>query len=155
MTDFDEWFEYVDGSLFWKKAPGNKVKAGSRAGGRSSRYETVQFKGKMLAVHRVIFAIIHGRMPECIDHIDGNSFNNRIENLREASNRENQYNSRRPQHNTSGVKGVSWDASESKWRVQIKTELGRNWGRYASFEEACSVADNVRNEHHKEFARCA
>jgi hypothetical protein len=154
IDEFHMWFSYRDGMLTWKKRPGGPVKAGEIAGTSCGRYMRVCYGGKMRLIHRIIFAMHHGYMPECIDHIDGNPFNNRIENLREATVKQNQYNSKTPTHNTSGVKGVSWDASESKWRVQIKTPSGkRNWGRFSSFDEAVAVAQSVKEEHHGKFAR--
>jgi hypothetical protein len=56
--------------------------------------------------HRIIFALITGKYPELeIDHIDGNTSNNRIENLREVSHSDNLANQKKGAKNTSGVIG--------------------------------------------------
>lgn len=54
---------------------------------------TVDVNGKNVYVHLIIFAYFYGieelKKHETIDHIDGNKFNNRIENLEGCSNEEN------------------------------------------------------------------
>ena len=62
----------------------------------------------------------HGELPEFIDHIDGNSLNNRIENLREATNSQNCMNGKLRKTNKSGHKNVYWHKSAKKWSVEIK-----------------------------------
>lgn len=57
---------------------------------------------------------------EEVDHINGNSLDNRRKNLRLATHRENMRNqqNRRP-GKTSNFVGVGFFASSSKWRAQI------------------------------------
>jgi hypothetical protein len=60
--------------------------------------------------HRVAWIMHHGSVPlpgQVIDHINGNSTDNRARNLRLCWPQENQQNSRRPKNNTSGFKGVA------------------------------------------------
>ena len=42
--------------------------------------------------HRVVWAVVYGYLPKVIDHINGNSYDNHIENLREVSTSENNMN---------------------------------------------------------------
>ena len=72
-------------------------------------------------VHRLI-AIAFIPNPENkthVDHIDTNRLNNKLDNLRWATNSENMMNSKIRTNNTSGSKGVYFDKSSKKWRVQI------------------------------------
>ena len=57
-----------------------------------------------------------------IDHRDGNPANNRWSNLRLATHSQNNANRRRPRHNTSGFKGVSFDRRVGKWKATICKE---------------------------------
>lgn len=87
--------EYLDykpeiGQLTWKKSPSHVIKVGSLAGkSNNDRYARVQLKGKNMLAHRVCWAMYYGYWPSYIDHINGNTFDNRIENLRSVSAYEN------------------------------------------------------------------
>lgn len=70
--------------------------------------------------HRVIYAMHHGKWPEgLVDHIDGDPSNNKIENLRVATNSENLRNCRRSLANKSGATGVFWFERTKRWMVSI------------------------------------
>lgn len=119
-----EWFDYKDGKLFWLKSPKYDIPVGSEAGYlRSDGYIVVGFKGKTYLLHRLIFLMFNGYLPELVDHKDQDHTSNRKENLREATKKVNVYNtSKLWKHNTSGVRGVSWDNSQQKWTVRFKHE---------------------------------
>jgi hypothetical protein len=89
---------------------------------------------------RVAFALMEGRWPDCIDHVNGDKLDDRWENLREVTNAENLRNLPKYRNNTSGSVGVYWCADRSKWRVRIKV-LGAflSLGYYADFDSAVQV----------------
>ncbi len=94
--------------------------------------------GVKLKAHRVIWAIVHGAWPDGeIDHINGDTLDNRIVNLRLVSRGENCRNLAIPKNNTSGVIGVSWDQRKHRWLAQI-WERGRpkHIGRFNNFADA-------------------
>ena len=86
-------YRYEEGQLFIIGArPGKKWGTPSGAVG-SKGYRQVNFRGRTLQVHRVVWALHYGTWPKLeIDHIDGNKLNNRIENLREVTHRDNMLN---------------------------------------------------------------
>lgn len=64
-----------------------------------------------------------------LDHINGNTLDNRKENLRICTRTQNSFNKPKPSSNTSGYKGVSWSKFYKKWHAQISahgkpTDLG-------------------------------
>jgi hypothetical protein len=70
-------------------------------------YLNVQVDNRMYKLHRIIWKLVTGADPkQHIDHVDGNPNNNKLMNLREATNSQNQHNTRMSKNNTSGYKGV-------------------------------------------------
>ena len=117
----DEWVYYESGNLFWKKKPCNWINIGDKIGNKTQNgYIQSQIRGVKFLVHRAIFLLHHGYLPSLVDHIDRNPLNNNIDNLREASKRENANNTGVPKNNKSGVKGVSWCKINNKWVVRYK-----------------------------------
>ena len=108
-----ELFEYDPSAgkscLRWKSTT-KHTKANALAGSVTDQnYYVISIKHKHYRAHRVIWAIVHGVDPRHqIDHINGDTTDNRIENLRLCVNgqKDNQQNSKIRRTNTSGVNGV-------------------------------------------------
>lgn len=140
-------FDYKDGELYRK----NGKKAGTI---RPNGYKQVWMKGKTHLSHRVIFMMFHGYLPKCIDHINNNKTDNRIENLREATHSENNYNSKLRKTTKSGCKNVHWAKDKNKWIVRtIVNKKFKFIGAFKDFELAELVSIEARNKYHKDFAR--
>lgn len=154
INELKDVFEYQNGELFWKINVGNK-KIGNKAGTKTALgYIKVTYLKKSYLVHRIIFAIQNGFMPEFIDHVDGNPSNNLISNLREATKKQNGYNRKLNLNNKSGIKGIAWHKKSKKWQVSIKFDGKQKYlGCYKSIEIAKNVMELSRIEHHKNFAR--
>jgi len=102
---------------------------------------------KRLPAHRVVWAIHHGKWPNmCVDHINGNKQDNRIENLRDVTVSENSRNQKLGPRNTSGVVGVSWDKNLNKWVVTITAEKRLWLGSYKEFNQAVSVRKEAESK---------
>jgi hypothetical protein len=54
-----------------------------------------------------------------IDHINNDKTNNNVNNLRWVTQQQNQFNMGLSKSNRSGIKGVSFDKRENKWRARI------------------------------------
>lgn len=142
----------ASGALTWK-AIGNPQRdakfAGKLAGGVNAQgYRTIGLLGTRLLAHRVVFALTHNRWPEGqIDHINGDTLDNRPVNLREVSREENQKNCRLRADNKSGVPGVTLDPFTQKWRVRVNiAKKARTVGRFSTKEEAIAFAEERRKE---------
>jgi hypothetical protein len=145
--------QYANGSLYWKKKKTikrydnrwNLRYAGVLAGTMGNAgYKIINISndhGKhMMLEHRLIYLIFHGYMPSQIDHINGITADNRIENLRSIDNSGNRKNSKLIKTNTSGIMGVSWSKVASKWHVYVSDKKKRvNLGHCEDFFEACCV----------------
>lgn len=76
---------------------------------------------KAIRMHRVIMNRIVGRTLnkfELVDHINHDPLDNRRENLRIVSNRQNQQNKKNK--GTSKYPGVSWQKQTNKWVAHIR-----------------------------------
>ena len=109
---------------------------------------------KTVYVHHAIFLIHHGYLPKYIDHIDGDSLNNRIENLRAATQSQNMGNSRMKSNNTSGYKGVTFRKDTGKWQAAVMVN-GKHisLGSHATKEEAHQAYIFGSQKHFGQFAR--
>jgi hypothetical protein len=126
--------------------------------GRSDErgYVRLTLNYKVYLLHRIIWLYVTGDDPGdfTIDHRNGNTRDNRWENLRLATDDENQRNRRLPRNNTSGVKGVVKD--RGMWSARITTKVNgetklRNFGRFKTIEEATEVIKRAREKMHGEF----
>lgn len=133
-------------------------KAGSIAAhGDRNGYLQVYAAGRLVLAHRVAWAIHYGCDPQgYIDHINGDTSDNRIANLRQCSHSQNMMNSKVRCHNRTGVAGVHLRADSGKWRAYISLDRKRiNLGTFDSFEAAYAARAKAKEELHGEFARAA
>lgn len=95
----------------------------------------VSFQGRMYYVHRIIWVLKNGSIdPELvIDHLDGNPFNNNLDNLSLKTLKGNGRNQRRHLNNTTGITGVSL------------TNKGRGYFYYTAFWIELNGALKVKN----------
>jgi len=148
-------YDAETGQFTWKKNRGFKARANTTAGALgSSGYVLLCINAKRYLAHRIAYKMVHGCDPEgVLDHIDGNITNNRIANLRLATAVQNQGNSRKPRHNKSGLKGVSWHKGDQCWIAQIKQRDKKIWlGGYKTKEEAAAAYEKAAREYFGEFA---
>lgn len=149
------------GELFWKERKDAEKKwnarfAGKRAGCfHPDGYVKITINGVIYAAHRLIWVILHGEAPrDEIDHIDGNGYNNRIDNLREATSSQNGWNTKAHLDNKLGVKGVTFLAARNKYQAQLMID-----GRYVlskafdSMEDAKKAYVEASAKFQNEFAR--
>lgn len=119
------------------------------------RTATVNGKRVAIPMHRYILGLERGDRREG-EHGDRDTLNNTDENLRISTAGQNQHNQKRPRHNTSGLKGVSWHRRIGKWQAQIRV-AGRQMslGYYATVEAAHEAYFQSAELHFGEFARRA
>jgi len=99
-------------------------------------YVVTTLGGQSFRMHRIINECPTDKM---VDHINGNTLDNRKANLRNVTGKENQQNrSKGAQRNSkSGIRGVCWVGQRNKWRADIKVDGKRIYlGLFDTKEEA-------------------
>ena len=88
-------------------------------------------------VHRLVWLVAYGAWPAgVIDHINGNKLDNRLENLRDVTNKENLRNARIGKRNSTGVVGV-YKLKGGRWLAAIGVDGKlKHIGQYGTKEEA-------------------
>jgi len=106
------------------------------------------------SVHRLVIETFLDNVDNklCCDHIDNNKENNNINNLRWATSKENNQNSKISKNNTSSVKGVCFDKKSNKWRAQIRIDGIKIYlGLYSNLEDAKLARQNAAKSAFKDF----
>lgn len=74
-------------------------------------------------IHRAVYEYYFDELPNIIDHKDGNTLNNVIDNLRSASPSQNNFNKIKTHNLTSSqYKGVCWSNYREKWQAYIRID---------------------------------
>lgn len=132
--NWHDYFEYKDGKIYWKDYDSEKLGRrriqrrfiGKEVGGidKSLGYVRVNMPGKKYWVHRIIWEMHNGAIPEGmqIDHINHVRNDNRIENLRLVTIQENRKNQSINSRNKTGVTGVCIVSMTGKYVAQIKKD---------------------------------
>ena len=133
-------FEYDNGRMIRKKgdSPGAKVGHWEWSINRDG-YRKIKIKQATFEVHRLVWVMHNGYIPVGlqIDHINRDRLDNRIENLRLVTHRQNAENNCR---NMSGVPGVHWNKRDHYWQVAFRKEGALiSVGRFKDFDVACEA----------------
>jgi hypothetical protein len=157
IEDMKEGLSYnqVTGHFAWV-FDHQHIRSGERAGFLSQDgYWVIKWNDKSYKAHRIAWAWVHGDNGSQIDHINGVRWDNRINNLRLASNSQNCMNRRKSISNTSGFKGVtkSNQGGLKVWHARIKIKgVSISLGHFRTPEEASYAYQNASVKYHGEFA---
>lgn len=110
-------------------------------------------KKKAVLEHRIAWRLHYGVIPQIgIDHINGHKSDNRICNIRLATDSANQANKPKLRTNTSGLKGVSFDTRKRSFRaVVVANKHSYFLGNFDSAEKAHDAYVAAAKRLHGEF----
>lgn len=108
-------------------------------------------KNTVVLLHRLIMDNPKGKS---VDHVNGDGLDNRKNNLRICSHKENIRNSKLLRsNNKSGYRGVSWESGVKKWRADITVNYRLKFlGFYKTKELAAEVYNLAAKRYFKKYA---
>lgn len=108
-----------------------------------------EFRNSVI-LHRLIAGATRGVH---VDHVDGDTLNNRRSNLRLCTNAENSRNVTAHVDSRTGIKGIHFCRSTGRWRAQICLEGERiHLGRFSTKEQAHEAYCKAAKALHGQFA---
>lgn len=146
-------FYVKDGVIFYRS--NNKPVTGSL--NKGYKWLKNSFLPKQIGYHRALWILVHGDIDDdlVVDHINRNTVDNRLENLRAISRSQNAMNAK-GKSGAKYAKNVYKDYSYkkiTKYRAQVTFDGKRvHVGGYDSPEEAEEMAKALRKFLHGEFA---
>lgn len=112
----------------------------------------VNGKTKHIYLHRWL---LEPNKNQQVDHINNNGLDNRRDNIRVCTPRQNNYNMSIRKDNKSGYKGVYYSQVKNKWVAQIMPDNGKrkHLGVFDDAENAAYVYDQFAQHLYGNFAK--
>lgn len=143
------------GDFFWKKSVGKNIRKGDRSGKPiPCHYSQIGIKDKVYYSHRLAWVLTYKEQPpQYIDHINGDKNDNRIANLRSATNSQNMTNRGKNKTTDSGLKGAYYHKKTGKYFSSIcKNYKTMYLGLFNTKEEAHAAYCEAAKKLHGDFA---
>lgn len=147
-------YDPESGQFTWIKTLSRRAVAGTPSGNPyTNGYLRSCIDGEEILCHRLAWLYMTGSFPEReLDHRNRIRDDNSWDNLRLSTNGQNKCNTSIRKDNSSGVKGVYWNAKNQKWYASICTEGKRkHLGSFLDLEDAKSAIMSAREVAHGEF----
>lgn len=145
-------YDHQTGHFRWRPTlRKNSYKFKTVAGCPNERgYIKIRVEKRVYYGHRLAWLYVHGEWPtDVLDHVNGNRGDNRIHNLRLATQAQNLCNRCAQNNNQTGFKGVTRHHT-GKFRATIN---GRHLGLFDTARLASDAYQIAAAELHGEFAR--
>ena len=142
-----------DTGLFTWICRRNGVTVGQKAGNaRPDGYITIIVDKHKYYAHRLAWFYVYGQWPDRVDHVNGNTSDNRLCNIRLATASQNMMNRAGMPNNKFGLKGVSRNGTG--FRAVIKKDRRYiHLGTFKTPEKAHFAYQLAATELHGQFAR--
>lgn len=157
---YEDLFFYKDGQLYWKiKRRGLQHNRPVGTLNKNYKWIKTNLLPKQVGVHRVVWEMHNGPIPDgyVVDHIDRDTLNNKIENLRLATRSQNCMNAKGKCHKASNLPKnvyVDWVYKDKiKYRAQILSDgISYRRGGFDTIAEAKLAAKELRLMYHGNFS---
>jgi len=146
-------YAMVDGPVFYQLNNYHWSMSARKERPYAVRYAQIsKDKIKTISMHREIMNFPAGKL---VDHENGVTLDNRMDNLRAATREENAHNKGKTRTKTSSkFIGVYFDKKKKRWIVRIMYNYRRIYiGTFKDEIEAAKAHDEAARKYHKEFAR--
>ena len=144
--------EYVQSNMVYNHNNGTFYKNNKKLGSEDEKgYIRIGINWRHYRAHRLAWLYVYGEWPNGqIDHINGDRSDNRIENLRIATNGQNQHNKRI----FNKIKGISVHKKSGKWHSRIMLDKKHiSLGLYDCPAAASFAYQIASDKYHGEFGR--
>lgn len=148
------YYDPNSGEFSWKQKTSIRSKVGKTAGlSCKADYQRISIDNRRYKAHHLAWLYMTGEWPNgIVDHKDGQKSNNRWDNLRIATPRENRANSPVNANNKCGRKGVH--KVGRKWRALLQTTDERmHLGYFECLDSAAAAYEDAAEQKFGEFAR--
>jgi hypothetical protein len=117
----------------------------------ANQYVRCKHKGNYFFMHRFL---LHPKDGEKVDHINGNTFDNRKINLRIVNSSQNGMNCSISSNNTSGHTGVHFHKKTKLWRANIYVDGKLIYlGNYKEIGDAIKARKMAEEKYFREYSR--
>ncbi|WP_408010167.1 HNH endonuclease [Pseudalkalibacillus sp. A8] len=120
---------------------------------QARRYPALTIDGKLNYIHRLSLGLT--KSIYMVDHISGDTLDNRKHNLRRSTNQQNQWNSKIRKDNKTGYKGAFWSKREKRYiaKIRLGDKHSKYLGSYLLPEEAALAYNFASVLVHGSFGR--
>jgi len=123
------------GAFTWRINRGRNAKVGQIAGTFNRGYVMIKIDGKSYGAHRLACLYSVGKLPEEVDHSNGDKSDNKLNNLLFVDHAKNMKNLPKQKRNKTGVTGVGVLRGYYQANIRVNRKL-LYLGFYADFFEA-------------------
>jgi len=148
--------EWIESYVKYHPAIGKftSVKSGKEVGYiQANGYIYVRVGAKQYRANRLAWYLTHQENPDVVDHINRIKTDNRICNLRAATNHQSACNRGLTKLNSSGIKGAFWNKIARRWLAAIQVNKKNIYlGYFDTKFEAGKAYEIAAKKFHGEFA---